>query len=266
MKLSLGFSPCPNDCFIVDALIHNRIADQSIRFDTIIEDVERLNERALKGELDFTKMSFHAFLYCRDQYQLLNAGAAIGFGVGPILVASDNPGEMEILKGPIALPGKLTTANLLFSLRYPDCESKIFMPFDQIEHAVIAGKVRGGVVIHEGRFTYREKGLRLVLDLGTYWEKETGGPIPLGAFFARKSLGAQVIQQVDALLKSSIAFAFSDPGASSEFVALHAQEMDESIRQKHINLYVNAYALDLGDAGRNAVERLLLLSEERIMP
>lgn len=241
---------------MLDALIHQRVSGSGIEWIPSIEDVETLNRLALQGLLDVTKMSFSTWLRVQDKYALLNAGAALGHGCGPLVISTKARSEEEILQGPIAIPGVLTTANLLFSLRYPGAQDKKEMVFSEIEEAVASGEVVAGVIIHENRFTYQERGLVKVLDLGEYWEQETACPIPLGAFAVKKTLEPETIERVNTQLRNSVQFAFDHPQISMPYVREHAQEMDESVMRAHISTYVNAFSLDLGHQGYEAINVL----------
>ncbi|MGB4776348.1 MAG: 1,4-dihydroxy-6-naphthoate synthase [Daejeonella sp.] len=262
MKLTLGFSPCPNDTFIFDALIHHKIDTEGLEFEVFFDDVETLNQKALKNQLDITKLSFHAFAYVIEKYVLLNSGSALGFGVGPLLICKDpefqNTSNLKFqaqhLK--IAIPGKYTTANFLLSIALPKIENKIEMLFSEIENAVINNTVDLGLIIHENRFTYQDKGLKKVLDLGEFWENLTGCAIPLGGIMIKRNLSAEVKQKVDRIIRRSVEFAFKNPKSGLEFIRSHAQEMSEEIMYKHIELYVNNYSINLGDEGRKAIETL----------
>lgn len=262
-QLSFGFSPCPNDTFMIDAMLHEKLEASNYSFEPVIEDVEELNERALRGELDLTKLSYHAFMHVTDKYQMLPAGSALGFGVGPLLIAKKHLSENEIEQARIALPGKWTTANWLFSLRYPAAENKVDMLFSEIEGAVASGAVDAGVIIHENRFTYAERGFTRIIDLGTYWEDQTKLPIPLGGIAIRKSLSLETKKDIARVLKSSIQYAFDHPGTGSDFIRAHAQEMAPDVLKKHIELYVNAFSLDLGGLGRKAVRKMFELSVQQ---
>lgn len=257
MKLSLGFSPCPNDTFIFDALVNKKIDTGGFEFEVILEDVETLNQWALQGRLDITKLSFPAFFQASNEYVLLNAGSALGNGVGPLLISksevSTQNSKIEDLT--IALPGVHTTANLLFSFAYPKALNKEFMIFSSIEQAVLNGITDLGVIIHENRFTYQDKGLHKVLDLGEYWEQEMKAPIPLGAIAIKRKSGA-VAEQINSLIKMSLEFAFSNYPFITDYVKQHSQEMSENVMRQHIDLYVNNYSLDLGVDGRQAIETL----------
>ncbi|MBL7882446.1 MAG: 1,4-dihydroxy-6-naphthoate synthase [Bacteroidia bacterium] len=260
--LTIGFSPCPNDCFIFDAMIHHTIDTEGLKFRVIMEDVETLNQMAFKGDLDITKLSYHAFAYLRDTYRLLNAGSALGNNCGPLLISKYNPEDIRLkLNHPncsltIAIPGKYTTANFLLSLAFPSAQNKIEFVFSDIEEAVLSGKVDLGLIIHENRFTYEQKGLKKVIDLGEWWETETHLPIPLGGIVIKKTMHEELIQKVNRVLRKSVEYAFANPKASLPFVKEHAQEMSEEVMYKHIDLYVNNYSVDLGMQGRAAVTKM----------
>lgn len=263
MTLSLGFSPCPNDTFIFDALIHHKIDTEGLAFDVAYEDVETLNKKAFAGELSITKLSFHAFAYVADKYALLDAGSALGFGVGPLLICrKDRVAEINeqlqhancALK--VGIPGKYTTANFLLGVAYPTLQNKQVMVFSEIEGALINGDIDLGLIIHENRFTYQDKGLHKIMDLGSYWEQETQCAIPLGGIVIDRKLPLEVQQKVNRLIRKSVEFAFSNPKSGVEFIRSHAQEMDEAVMYKHIELYVNKYSVDLGLEGRKAIDML----------
>jgi 1,4-dihydroxy-6-naphthoate synthase len=254
--LSLGMSPCPNDTFIFDALLNGRIDTEGLRFELYMEDVEKLNQRARKGELDITKISFHAFAYLTESYLLLDSGSALGNACGPLLIARGPYAREEVKKLRIAIPGQYTTANFLLGLYAPECAEKREMLFSEIEDSVLKGSVDAGVIIHENRFTYESKGLVKIVDLGEFWEQETGLPIPLGGIAARRNLPPDTVATVNLVLRRSIEYAFAHPTASREFVRAHAQEMSEEVMNKHIQLYVNSYSIDLGKQGRAAIEAM----------
>jgi 1,4-dihydroxy-6-naphthoate synthase len=255
-KISLGFSSCPNDTFIFDAMIHGKIDTEGLEFDLVIEDVEELNRRAFRNELDITKISFNAYTKLVDSYILLDSGAALGENCGP-LVITKQPMKMEELRDMrIAIPGQNTTANLLMSLAFPEHRNKVEMLFSDIENAVINQEVDAGLIIHESRFTYEQKGLYRALDLGQYWESITGTPTPLGGIISQRALGMDRIQQINRILKKSVQFAFENPKSGYEFIRKHSQEMTEEVMYKHIALYVNHYTLDLEDDGKNAIQIL----------
>ena len=256
MRLTLGFSSCPNDTFIFDAMIHGRIDTEGLHFEPYIADVEDLNQKALAAELDITKLSYFAFAHVTADYVLLNAGSALGNNCGPLLIARGPQAEGALRHLPVAIPGRLTTAHFLLSLAYPDLEDKRPMLFSDIESAVLAGDCAAGLIIHENRFTYAEKGLSKLQDLGEYWEQRTGFPIPLGGIAARRGLDADLLAKIDRVMRRSVAFAFAQPDAVMPFVRQHAQEMDEAVMRQHIGLYVNDYTLALGERGRAAIETL----------
>lgn len=256
MKLTLGFSPCPNDTFIFDALASGKIDGGDLQFDLVLEDVQTLNEWALEGRLDITKLSFPA-LFQSPHYRLLSAGAALGRGVGPLLVSA-KPMDGEIVADDmiVALPGANTTANLLFQIAFPSVSHRRQMLFSDIENAVLKGEADLGVLIHENRFTYAERGLHLVCDLGSIWEQLMAVPIPLGAIAIRKEFSEDIVNNITRLIRESLAHAWKNYPQLSPFVRENAQEMSEEVMRKHINLYVNDYSVDLGDDGMRAVERL----------
>ena len=252
-KLTLGFSPCPNDTFIFDAMVHGKIETEGLEFEVVLGDVEELNDQQ---KLDITKLSYHAMAFCLDHYQLLNAGSALGSGVGPLLIAKKELTEKEVNSAKIAIPGKFTTANFLLSLAYPQAHNKQEVLFSEIERMVLSGEVDAGLIIHENRFTYAQKGLKKIIDLGDFWEKHSGSLIPLGGIVTRRSFDSELQQKIDRVLKRSILYAAAHPSASKNYVRMHAQEMDEGVTKQHIDLYVNQYSIDLGIEGRTAVETL----------
>ena len=261
--LTLGYSPCPNDTFIFDALVHRRIPLGALDFQERLEDVETLNALALAGTLDMTKISYHALGHLRRDYALLRSGGALGRGCGPLVVARE-AGEMAALRGrSIAIPGQLTTANLLLQLYGEGFDQVRIMPFDRIMEAVARGEVAAGVIIHESRFTYQGLGLHKILDLGQWWEETTGRPIPLGGILIKRSLGAALIREVDEALRRSVEFAFAHPQLSRPYIKAHAQELADTVIDSHIGLYVNPFSLDLGEEGLAAVTTLLERAEER---
>ncbi len=268
MKLTLGFSPCPNDTFIFDALIHHKIDTKGLDFAVEYHDVETLNQKAFRQELDITKLSYHAFAYAVEDYALLDAGSALGFGVGPLLIARDKtladqlsqyagallPQEFQNLK--IGIPGKYTTANFLLGLAYPLLQNKQELVFSDIEQALLDRRIDIGLIIHENRFTYQDKGLHKVIDLGDYWEKTTQNPIPLGGIVIKRSLPTKIKLLVHELIHQSVEYAFANPRSGLEYIRSHAQEMEESVMYKHIELYVNKFSSDLGEEGRQAIESM----------
>jgi 1,4-dihydroxy-6-naphthoate synthase len=258
LNLSLGFSPCPNDTFIFDALVNKKIDTEGIIVEPILEDVETLNQWALQGKLDISKLSFPAFFQSLDKYVLLNAGSALGKGVGPLLISNNAQGMTndEVTHSTIALPGSNTTANLLFSFAHPKALNKKFMIFSAIEEAVLNGDTELGVIIHENRFTYQQKGLQKVLDLGEYWEQKMNVPIPLGGIAIKRSIDRSITLKVDALIKKSLEYAFAHYPLITDYVKQHSQTMSEDVMRQHIDLYVNDYSLDLGIGGKNAIGAL----------
>lgn len=260
MHLTLGFSPCPNDTFIFDALVNQKIDTGDLRFETQLEDVETLNQWAMQGKLAITKLSFAAGLKVTDRYELLNSGSALGRGCGPLLIARKDIPLSEVKDLTIAIPGENTTANLLFSIAFPGAVNKKIMIFSDIEQAVLNGDADAGVIIHENRFTYQQKGLVKLVDLGEFWESKTGQPIPLGGIFIRKDIPANIRQQVDKLIHQSLQQAFAQYPVLSPYVKAHAQEMDEQVMRQHIDLYVNEFSLDLGKDGWTAIAKLKEMS------
>ena len=257
MTLTLGFSPCPNDTFIFDALVNGRVDTGGLVLEPVLEDVQTLNRWALEGRLDATKISYGVLPLVAKDYLLLDAGGALGRGVGPLLVAGTDRAGFRPQESTVAIPGEHTTAHLLFSLAYPDATRKRFMVFSDVEEAVRSGAVDAGVLIHEGRFTYQAKGLVKVLDLGEHWEAETGSPIPLGGIVARRGLGTEVARQLDRLIRSSVEQALGAYPLVTDYVKRHAQEMDEAVMRQHIDLYVNDFSVGMGEGGRSAVRKLL---------
>ena len=258
MTLSLGFSPCPNDCFMFDAIVHRRIDTEGLEFSARLADVEALNRAAFAGEADVTKLSFHAFAYCAADYALLDAGSALGRNCGPLLVSKRAIAPDEVAAGTlrIAIPGKFTTANFLLGLAFPDALDRTELVFSAIETAVLNGDFDAGLIIHENRFTYEAKGLKKIIDLGEFWESETGAPIPLGGIVIKRALPDDVKQRVNRVLRRSVEYAFAHRDASLPYVREHAQEMSEEVMYRHIDLYVNEYSVDLGKEGRRAVDLL----------
>jgi 1,4-dihydroxy-6-naphthoate synthase len=259
MKLTLGFSPCPNDTFIFDALVNQKIDTEGLTFDTVLEDVQTLNEWALQGKLDITKLSFPALFQSLNDYALLDAGSALGKGVGPLLI-SKQPFDARAIKmveeKTIALPGLHTTANLLFSFAFPQAKAKRFMIFSAIEDAVLSEQADLGVIIHENRFTYHQRGLHKIVDLGEYWEEKMRAPIPLGGIAMKRSAGQDLATTVNRLIRKSLEYAFKNYPGITDYVRQHSQEMSENVMRQHIDLYVNNYSLSLGEDGRKAIDTL----------
>jgi 1,4-dihydroxy-6-naphthoate synthase len=267
MQLTLGFSPCPNDTFIFDAMIHGKIDTEDIDFQVVMEDVENLNQKAFRGDSDITKLSYHAYAYLTEKYVLLDAGSALGNNCGPLLISKKNIQDIPLSELTVAIPGKYTTANFLFSLAYPSVTHKKEMVFHEIEDAVLRGGVDAGVIIHENRFTYAQKGLKKIIDLGEYWEGTTGLPIPLGGIVVKRSLPDEIKLKINRIMQRSVRYAFDNPSASKEFVKQNAQEMDEHIIKQHIDLYVNSYTENLGVIGKKAVNFFFETAiEKKIIP
>ncbi len=256
MKLTLGFSPCPNDTFIFDAMVNGKIDTRGITFDYVMEDVGTLNTWAEHGTLDITKLSYNTFLHTVNKYALLHSGSALGEGVGPLLVSKQSLDLANIEHFRIAIPGFSTTANLLLTLAFPKAKDKRELVFSEIEGAVLSGEYDAGLIIHEGRFTYEKKGLSKLIDLGDWWEKETQAAIPLGGIVIRRSMDRQLRVTVDQIIKESLAYSWERYPELSAFITTNAQEMEEDVMRKHINLYVNDYTTDLGEKGRNAIGTL----------
>ena len=256
MKLSVAYSPCPNDTFMFHGVAAGAVCRGGIQPEVHLADVETLNRLAMEGRYDVTKLSFHAYLLVRERYELCAAGAALGFGCGPVLVAARDIGRDEIPRCRIAVPGELTTAHLLLRLWAPQAREKLFVRYDRVMDLVAAGRADVGAVIHEGRFTYRQAGLRLVADLGQWWQEQTALPIPLGGIAVRRSLGAELCREVEAMLRESIEAALARPERTREYMRQHAREMDEAVLAEHVQTFVNDYSLDLGEEGRRAVAKL----------
>jgi 1,4-dihydroxy-6-naphthoate synthase len=256
MKLSLGFSPCPNDTFIFDALVNKKIDTEGFEFEPVLEDVQTLNEWASKGKLSITKLSFPALFNNLDKYTLLNSGSALGKGVGPLLIGKKMVDVREVSNCTIAIPGENTTANFLLSFAFPNIATKVPFLFSQIEDAVLEEKANLGVIIHENRFTYQQKGLHKICDLGEVWEERQNSPIPLGGIAAKRELSIEIIKKVDRLIKKSVEFSFKSYPQISSYIKDHAQAMEENVMRQHIELYVNDYSIDLGEKGKKAIEQL----------
>lgn len=261
--LTLGYSPCPNDTFIFYALVHRRVEVEGFSFRERLEDVETLNALALQGVLDLTKISYHALGHLRRDYALLRSGGALGRGCGPLVVARAATSMADLRGRRIAIPGQLTTANLLLQLYGEGFTNLLILPFDRIMPAVASGEAEAGVIIHESRFTFGQHGLVQVLDLGAWWEAETGLPIPLGGILARRQLGGALIDRLDTALRQSIDYAFAHPQEPQAYIRAHAQELDPQVTASHIGLYVNDFSRDLGEEGVRAVQELLGRAEAR---
>jgi 1,4-dihydroxy-6-naphthoate synthase len=247
-----------------DAMIHGRIDCEGLEFDVRLADIEALNAAAFAGDVDVTKLSFHAYACCADDYVLLDAGSALGRNCGPLLISRREIPAVDVAAGGqrLAIPGKYTTANFLLSLAFPRATDKTECLFSEIEDAVLDGTFDAGLIIHENRFTYQDKGLRKIIDLGEFWESETGAPIPLGGIVISRRMPADVRQRVNRVMRRSVEYAFANRDASLPFVRAHAQAMSDEVMYKHIDLYVNEYSVDLGDEGRRAVEVLFERARE----
>lgn len=258
MNLSLGFSPCPNDCFMFDAMVHQRIDLEGLSFTPRLQDVETLNRETFSRVADVTKLSYHAYAYCRKDYVLLEAGSALGRNCGPLLISARPVTADDVHRGGlrIAIPGIYTTANFLLGLAFPEVQDRTAVVFSEIEGALLDGRFDAGVIIHENRFTYEAKGLHKIVDLGEFWEGETGTPIPLGAIAIRRSLPDEVKEKVNRVVRRSVEYAFANRAASLPYVRAHAQAMSEEVMYKHIDLYVNHFSVDLGPEGKRAVTTL----------
>ncbi len=265
MKLTLGFSPCPNDTFIFDALVNGLIDTGDLEFDLVMEDVQTLNELAIAGKIDVTKISYGTLPLVLEHYGLLRSGGALGMGTGPLLIAKFPLPGPAVNQARVAIPGKHTTAHVLFALNFPDAHNKVFMPYNAVEDFVLNSaadledvrKVQLGVIIHENRFTYERKGLVKISDLGAHWESTTGLPIPLGGIVMRRSLGDTLAARLNTLIAESARYAFARLPVLSDFFRDHAQEMEEEVMRSHIELYVNDFSLDVGVEGEEAVQEFL---------
>ncbi|PIF06398.1 MAG: 1,4-dihydroxy-6-naphthoate synthase [Draconibacterium sp.] len=256
MNLTLGFSTCPNDTYIFDAMVHQRIDTEGLSFKVKMADVEELNRDAFAGKIDITKISYHAYAHVASNYRLLTSGSALGHKNGPMVIAKSKINSSEWSKMTVAIPGKYTTANLLFGILFPKVKKVEVFLFSDIENAVTEGLVDAGVIIHENRFTYQQKGLKKIIDLGEAWEEQTATPIPLGGIAVNRSITTEMQQKINRVMKRSVEYAFAHPEASSGFVRKYAQEMEEEVMRKHIQLYVNDFTINLGELGENAVRTL----------
>jgi 1,4-dihydroxy-6-naphthoate synthase len=257
MTLTLGFSPCPNDTFIFDALVNHHIDTGDLHFEVCLEDVQTLNRWAMEDRLDLSKISYGVLPLITGKYEVLQSGGALGKGVGPLLI-SRKPIDLDKIGDlTVAIPGENTTAHMLFTLAFPKAIQKRFVLFSDIERMVLEGESDLGVIIHENRFTYQQKGLTKLADLGQYWEETTGNPIPLGGIVAKRTLAPDLVRRVDDLIRRSVAWSFDRYPALSDYIRTHAQEMEETVMRQHIDLYVNDYSRALGTQGEKAVEKLL---------
>jgi len=256
-NLSLSFSPCPNDTFMFEAMLHGRIDTEGLSFNVQLADVETLNHAAMRAEADITKVSFHAYAYLRNSYELLSSGSALGFGNGPLLVSAKPVPKTQISSLRIAIPGRYTTAVALLKAAFPDVRDLREYVFSDIENAVLKNEADAGVLIHEGRFTYKKKGLHLLADLGTLWEEQQEMSVPLGGIVVRRSLPEELKSTIARILRKSIEYALANPDSVMPFVRQHAQEMDENVMKQHIELYVNKFSVDLGEEGQRAIDCFL---------
>ncbi|HUR10380.1 MAG TPA: 1,4-dihydroxy-6-naphthoate synthase [Flavitalea sp.] len=266
MKYTIGFSPCPNDTFIFDALVNGLIDNHGIQVEPILEDVQTLNEWAIQGKLDISKISYGVLPQVLDEYNLLDAGGALGKGVGPLLISKSSKALSEVENYPVALPGNQTTAHMLFALAFPQAKQKIFLRYDKIEEYVQTHPEATGVIIHENRFTYKQKGLFELMDLGKFWEERTKGPVPLGGIVIRRSIDHAIQVKINDLISKSLRHAQTNYPFLSFYVKKHAQEMSEDVMRQHISLYVNEYSLSIGTEGKNAVETLLRIAKSHNVP
>lgn len=253
MKLTFGFSPCPNDTFMFDAIFHQKIDLMGIKFEVIMDDVEHLNKLAINHQTDVTKLSFNAFTKVYDRYQMLTSGSALGNNCGPLLIAKNEYTLDKAAELSIGVPGYNTTAFLLLKYTLPKADYFKEYVFSDIEKAVLNGEVYAGLIIHENRFTYQQKGLQKLIDLGEYWERETQSPIPLGGIAIKKSIPDDIKKKVNQILYNSVKYAFEHPEDTMPFVAKYAQELEPEVMKAHIDLYVNRYSQDLGPIGKQAV-------------
>jgi len=262
-SINIGFSPCPNDTFIFDAMVNDRIDTEGISFNAVMADVEELNKMAFSNELQVTKLSFHAFLYLTQKYILLRSGSALGNNCGPILISKRSIDKSEVEGLKIAIPGRYTTANYLLNHAFPNVKHVEEMLFSDIEGAIESDEVDAGLIIHENRFTFEAKGLKKIIDLGEHWHKMTDMPIPLGGIAINRSLSTGIIMKVNRVLKRSVEFALKHPSESAEFVKTNAQELNEVVIEQHINLYVNDFTRDIGPKGEEAIAYMIKDAQDR---
>jgi 1,4-dihydroxy-6-naphthoate synthase len=263
MKLTLGFSPCPNDTFIFDAMVHGRINTEGLEFDYFLADVEELNRRALKSKVDITKVSYHAYAYMAGEYLILDSGSALGHRNGPLLVSKRDIDSSDLAQAKIAIPGKYTTANLLFSIAWPDSKNKKEYLFSDIPGVLLRDEAEAGLIIHETRFTYSKLGLIKIADLGEFWEKLTGLPIPLGAIVIKRNIPEDIALKVNRIIRKSLEYAYKDSFASFSFVSENANDMDSTVMNRHIKLFVNEFTLDLGARGKEAINEMFSIAGEK---
>ena len=255
-ELTFGYSPCPNDTFAFHALSHGLVS-ASFRIRPVLLDIEELNRCAHTGAFDLTKLSVGAFAAVGDRYTLLRSGAALGHGVGPLVVARTPISLNEAVRGRVAIPGRETTAYRLLRLAAPTLGTVTELRYDRILRAVADGEVDAGLIIHESRFTYADHGLSKVIDLGDWWEQATRLPVPLAGICARRDLDPALRDEAERAIRASVQYAFDHPDASHAYVRAHAQEMSDAVCAQHIALYVNAHSLDIGNDGMAAIQRLV---------
>lgn len=265
MKLTLGFSPCPNDTFIFDAMVHGRIDTEGLNFDHFLADIEELNKRAFSGDVDITKISFYAYAYTAQNYLILDSGSALGHKNGPLVISKRKLIPSELINARIAIPGKFTTANLLFSIFWPEAINKTEYLFSDIEEALLKEEVDAGLIIHENRFTYHKKGLNKIADMGERWEKLTGLPIPLGTIVINRRIPSEIALKVNRIINRSLEFAYNDSLASYDFILSNAQEMESTVMNKHIKLFVNKFTSNLGRDGKKAIRELYRIARGKMI-
>ena len=263
MKLTLGFSPCPNDTFIFDALVNGRIDTEGLEFDYFLADVEELNKRAFASKVDITKISCHAYAYVASDYLILDSGSALGFSNGPLLVSRNPLEPARITDSTIAIPGRYTTANLLFSIAWPEATKKKEYLFSEIPDVILSGEADAGLIIHETRFTYQKMGLHKIADMGEFWEQLTRLPVPLGSIVINRRIPGEIALKFNRILLQSILYARENPFESSDFVRANASEMESSVMINHINLFVNDFSLALGDTGKKALTELFRIAGDK---
>jgi 1,4-dihydroxy-6-naphthoate synthase len=263
MKLTLGFSPCPNDTFIFDAMVHGRVDTEGLEFDYFLADVEELNRKAIAAEVDITKVSYHAYAYMAENYLILDSGSALGHRNGPLVVSRKEIQSADLNEAKIGIPGRYTTANLLFSIAWPGARNKVEYLFSDIPDALLRDEIDAGLIIHETRFTYSKKGLLKIADLGEFWEKLTGQPIPLGAIVINRRIPEEISLKVNRIIRNSLEYAYKDSFASYRFVSENASDMDSTVMNNHIKLFVNEFTLNLGAKGKGAINELFGIAREK---
>ena len=263
MKLTLGFSPCPNDTFIFDAMVNGRINTEDLEFDFFIADVEELNRRVFAAEPDISKISCHAYAHAAEDYLILDSGGAMGYGSGPLLVSKRPIDMVNPEKLHIAIPGIYTTANLLFSIAWPTALNKTEYLFSDIEDALLNDEADAGLIIHETRFTYLRKGLIKIADMGEFWESLTQLPVPLGVIAVNRRLPEHVALKVNRVIRRSLEYASANSGEISDFILSNSGETDQDVIESHISLFVNDFSFNLGSVGKNALKELFRISSEK---